>query len=122
MAQKRTKAYLTKQLRKKGITIPKGLGIDALEHRLSNYLPGDGFIIRLAKPSSRRPGHPVTLLTDKNTIYWVPNSIMAQQIILSKLVFVMGRSTEPPNNTTTIEVPSDYEKVFGNGGNNNTDS
>jgi len=122
MGNKPTKAYLTKQLREKGIPIPKGATITALEHRLAHYLPGHGYLVRLAKQSSRLPGHAVTLLTDMKVVYWIPNSEMARDIIESKLVFVLGRSAEPPNDTTPIEVPTDYGKVDENGGDDDTDS
>ena len=76
-----TKAGLAKQLRKQGIPIPKDGKIADYEHRLKHWLPGPGWIVRLAKPSTRMPDHPVRLLTDTKAMYWIPNSDMAKEII-----------------------------------------
>ena len=116
-----TKAGLAKQLRKQGIPIPKDGKIADYEHRLKHWLPGPGWIVRLAKPSTRMPDHPVRLLTDTKAMYWIPNSDMAKEIIESKIVFVLQRTTEPLKDTVVIEIPQDYG-VNSDGSNDNADS
>ena len=101
------KATLVKSLRNKGIPIPKGAKVSDLKHLDEHWLSPKGWLVRLARPSSRKPNHQVTLLPDKNT-YWLPDSHMAHAIVESKLVFVLGRCEEPPNNVTSISVPKDY--------------
>ena len=101
------KAKLVKSLKTKGIPIPTDAKLVDLRHRDDNWLSGSGWLVRLAKPSSRKPLSPAVLLPDKNT-YWLPDSRMAHEIIKTQLVFVMGRSMTPPKGTNTIEVPKDY--------------
>mgnify|MGYP003122885146 FL=1 len=101
------KAKLVKSLKQKGIPIPKDAKIVDLRHRDNNWLSGAGWLLRLAKPPSRKPLSPAILLPDKNT-YWLPDSRMAHDIVKTKLVFVMGRSATPPNGTQIIDVPKDY--------------
>jgi hypothetical protein len=116
-----TKSGLAKELRKQGIPIPKQGKVADYEHRLKHWLPGPGWVVRLAKPSSRMPGHPVQLLKDTKTMYWIPNSDMAREIIESKIVFVLQRTTEPLKDTVVIEIPTDYG-VNSDDSNDNTDS
>ncbi len=101
------KATLVKSLKRKGIAVPKGAKVNDLKHIDRHWLSGVGWLVRLVKPASRKPGHQVGLIPDKNT-YWLPDSEMARKIVESKLVFVMGRSSEPPTNVTVIDVPKDY--------------
>ena len=101
------KAKLVKSLKQKGIPIPENAKIADLRHIDNNWLSGVGWLVRLAKPSSRKPLSPAVLLPDKNT-YWLPDSRMAHDIVKTKLVFVMGRSANPPKGTQTIDVPKDY--------------
>jgi hypothetical protein len=116
-----TKAGLAKELRKQGIPVPKDGKIADYEHRLKHWLPGPGWIVRLAKPSTRLPGHPVQLLKDTKTMYWIPNSEMAKEIIESKIVFVLQRTTEPLKDTVVIEIPTDYG-VISDGSNDSANS
>ena len=84
-----------------------------MEHRLKHWSGGNGFLVRLIRSSQKRIHHPVSLLTDRQIIYWIPNSLMAKEIIESKIVFVMGRSEKPSSDTTFLDVPLDYEMRFG---------
>ena len=54
-------------------------------------------------------------------MYWIPNSDMAKEIIESKIVFVLQRTTEPLKDTVVIEIPQDYG-VNSDGSNDNADS
>jgi hypothetical protein len=101
------RAKLVKQLNKKGIEIPEGAKIADLRHRLDNWLSRNGWLVRLAKPASRKPDSPLSLLPDANT-YWLPDSRMAREIVETKLVFVLGRTTSPPNGTQMVDVPKDF--------------
>lgn len=107
------KAKLVKQLNKKGIAIPKDAKLTDLRHRAEHWLSGAGWLVRLAKPSSRKPNNPVSLLESMKTTYWLPDSHMAKRIVESKLVFVMGRVTTPPQGVTMIDVPKDYNDKWG---------
>ena len=71
-----SKAALVKELKARGIPVPKGATVEELQHRLDVYLPGDGFLLRLARPASRKPWNPVVLM-EPNTTYWVANSTFA---------------------------------------------
>jgi len=123
-----SKAGLVSALKEVGIPIPKDSRMTSLRHRLRYWRPGKGWLMRLIHPPSRKPHTPATLL-EVGTVYWMPNSRMASDIIKTKLVFVLGRETEPPNNATPLDVPEDYNKRWPlgwdgekNGGNNDTDS
>jgi len=101
------RAKLVKQLNKKGIAVPKGAKVADLRHRSEHWLSRNGWLIRLAKPSSRKPDSPLSLIPDTNT-YWLPDSRMAKEIIETKLVFVLGRTPAPPKGTPVIDVPKDF--------------
>lgn len=107
-----TKAKLVSQLKKNEIPVPESANKADMEHRLKHWLGGKGFLVRLVKSSQGRQDHPVSLLTDRKTIYWIPNSNMAKRIIESKIVFVMGRSEKPSSDTTFLDVPLDYDMRF----------
>tara|TARA_R100000234_G_scaffold120107_1_gene105500 strand:- start:7159 stop:7515 length:357 start_codon:yes stop_codon:yes gene_type:complete len=116
-----SKAALVKELKARGIPVPKGATVEELQHRLDVYLPGDGFLLRLARPASRKPWNPVVLM-EPNTTYWVANSTFAQHIIESKLVFVLGREPQPLSDTTYLEIPKDYPEAWNNGSDGSADS
>lgn len=101
------RAKLVKQLHTKGIQIPEGATIADLQHRLEHWLSCNGWLVRLAKPKSRKPDSPLSLIPDTNT-YWLPDSRMAREIIETKLVFVLGRTSSPPEGTLVIDVPKDF--------------
>ena len=106
------KATLVKSLKNKGIPIPKGAKVSDLKHLDEHWLSPKGWLVRLAKPSSRKPNHQVTLLPEKNT-YWLPDSDMARSIVESKLVFFMGRTNKIPSDATLLDVPKDYNDRWG---------
>ena len=116
-----SKAALVKELKARGIPVPKGATVEELQHRLDVYLPGDGFLLRLARPASRKPWNPVVLM-EPTTTYWVANSTFAQHIIESKLVFVLGREPQPLSDTTHLEIPKDYPEGWNNGSDGSADS
>ena len=122
MTKKPTKAYLTKQLRKRDIPIPKGAKIETLEHRLKYWLPGEGFHVRPLKYTGTHnfSNSPVKLLTDKNALYWIPNSKMAHVIVGSRVVLILDRTNKPSNDAIILDVPIDYDEVFNDGGNDST--
>lgn len=101
------RAKLTKALNKKNIPIPEGAKVADLKFRLENWISQNGWLVRLAKPASRKPNHPVSLLTTTNT-YWIPDSRMAREIVESKLVFVLGRTSKAPKGTPVLEIPKDF--------------
>ena len=98
---------LVKKLNDLGISVPKGAKVVDLQHRYDHWISGNGWLVRLARPASRRPKSPAALLPDRET-YWLPDSRMARDIVETKLVFVLGRASSAPVGTKTIEVPKDY--------------
>jgi hypothetical protein len=116
--KKPTKAKLASELKKKGIPVPKSASVDDMQHRLDHWLPGDGFIVRLLRGTSRYGHHPVSLLPSKKETYWIPNSVMAEDMIASRILLVMDRTPEPIQDTIFFDVPSDYSERYGDGGHN----
>ena len=117
-----TKTTLIKKLKQKGIPIPKNATVAELEHRLKYWIDGNGYMFRLALPSSRvGKGHPVQLL-ESGSIYWIPNSDFAHKIANTKLVYLMGRSLVPPKECVVLDVPKDFNDKWcvgdTNGGHN----
>ena len=97
------RAKLVKQLNKKGIVVPKGAKVADLRHRAEFWLSRNGWLVRLAKPASRKPESPLSLIPDTDT-YWLPDSRMAREII----VFVLGRTPVAPEGVKIIDVPKDF--------------
>lgn len=105
-----SKAALVSECREIGIPVPKSAKAEDLKHRLRHWRPGKGWLFRLARPASRKQNHPVNLLDDWNTVYWVPNSRMSKMIAESNLVFILGRTTEAPNDAKVLQIPKDFSK------------
>ena len=121
---KQTKASLIRMLKKRDIPVPKDATIDELKHRLEYWLPGDGFHIRALRytGAEKFSNSPVKLITDKTSVYWIPNSEMAHAIIGSRIVLVLDRTNKPSNDAIILDVPTNYKQVFGDGGDNSTNS
>ena len=102
-----SKASLVRELKKRGIPVPEAAKVVDLEHRLEHWLSAKCWLLRLAKPSSRMPENPVTLIDHREAI-WLPDSRMARMIVDSKLVFVLDRCAEPPNDVPILDVPKDF--------------
>jgi hypothetical protein len=118
-----TKAQLVTQLKKLGIPIPDSAKVVDMEHRLNYWKGGEGYLVRLLRnPRQNHANHPVMLLKDKSNLYWLPNSKMADDILSSRIVLVLGRSNKPSNDAILLDVPSDYDSRWYDGGNNDTDS
>jgi len=124
MAKKLSKAQLVSKLKKQGIPVPKSAKVEDMEHRLKHWQGGDGFMVRLLRQpvDSRWKDHPVQLLKDKSTLYWIPRSDMATEILESKIVMNLGNIAEPSNDAQVIEVPSGYRTVSDNDSDNGADS
>lgn len=119
---KPTKSSIASKLKRAGIPVPQSATIVEMQHRLNYWIPGDGWLVRLLRPSSRKPDHPISLLPNKGEMYWIPNSEMAQKIVGSRLVLVVDRSDKPSKDATLVDVPIDYAERWGNGSNDNTNS
>ena len=118
-----TKAQIAGKLKKAGIPVPDSAKVVDMEHRLHNWRAGEGYLVRLLRnPRSIHVNHPVSLLEDKSKLYWMPNSKMADDILSSRIVLVLGRSDKPSNDAILLDVPSDYDSRWNDGGNNDTDS
>ena len=103
---KRNKASLTSKLRKANIPVPKDASIKELEHRAKHWIEGDGFILRRFRQS--RGIRDEANILDRKTIYWVPNSQFAQNLLKTGIVFSMGRTPAPPADATFLDVPENY--------------
>ena len=67
--------------------------------------------------------HPLSLLTaPRKALYWLPPSEMADKILATRRVVVVGRAEKPSSNMIVIDVPSDYDKRFGHGGDGSANS
>tara|TARA_R100000152_G_C6688930_1_gene121018 strand:+ start:412 stop:774 length:363 start_codon:yes stop_codon:yes gene_type:complete len=118
-----TKAQLASRLKKLGIPTPKSAKLADMEHRLKYWLPGEGFHVRLLRnPTERFANHPLSLLNKKDELYWLPNSEMAKKIVGSRFVLVLQRTSKPSKDATIVNVPSDYDSRWNNGGDNSTNS
>ena len=106
------KTTLIKELKEKGIPIPKGTKVADLEHRLAHWKSGKGYLFRLAVPSSRAANTPAEALPD-GEIYWIPDSDYAKLIADTNMVFLLGRVEQPPLGVTIIDVPKDFNDRWG---------
>ena len=123
-AAKPSKAKLAAELRDKGISIPEDATVADMKHRLKHYKPGMGYMMRIHRNAGKRyADHPLSLLTaPRKALYWLPASEMTDRIIATKRVVVVGRVAKPSDTMVVIDVPSDYEKRFGNGGDGSANS
>jgi len=119
---KPTKSSIASKLKRAGIPVPQSATVTEMQHRLNHWLPGDGWLVRLLRASSRMPEHPISLLPSKGEMYWLPNSKMAQKIIGSRLVLVVARTDKPSNDATFVDVPIDYAERWENGSNDKSNS
>jgi len=93
-----------------------------LRHRIRYWREGKGWLFRLARPQSRKINHPVNLLDDWQTVYWIPNSRMAKMVAESRLVFILGRTKEPPQDAVMLDIPEGFSKKWPIGGNDGNSS
>ena len=119
-----SKAKLAAELKEKGIAIPEGATVADMKHRLKHYKPEMGYMLRIHRIAGKKyADHPLSLLTaPRKALYWLPASDMTDRIVATKRVVVVGRVAKPSDSMVVIDVPSDYEERFGNGGNSSTNS
>ena len=116
-----SKASLVKELKKANIDIPASAKIVDMQHRLQHWKTGEGFLFRLLKnPNNNYDKHPISLIGNKDKLYWMPNSEMASSIISTRLVLILDRTNKPSKDAIVIDVPSDYDSRWKHGGNNIT--
>ena len=114
------KIKLLKKLKNRGIDAPKGAKVSDLKHMVEHWLSGNGFLLRLALPPSRKPENPANLM-EFDTMYWIPDSQFGRLIAESQLVMIMGRSYHPPEGCVILDVPKDFNDRWGVGGSNGSD-
>ena len=109
-----TKAAMASALKEKGIPLPESGEASDMEHRLRHWKSGMGYMIRIHRNAGGRyANHPLSLLdSPRKALYWLPDSDMADKIIATRRVVVVGRVSEPSSNMVVIDVPSDYETRF----------
>jgi hypothetical protein len=114
-----SKAKMSAELKEKGIPLPESGEASDMEHRLKHWLPGMGYMVRIHRNAGKRyADHPLSLLTaPRKALYWLPASEMTDKILATKRVVIVGRVAKPSAKMVVIDVPSDYEERFGNGGN-----
>ena len=119
-----SKAKLAAELKEKGISIPEDATVADMKHRLAHYKPGMGYMMRIHRNAGKRyADHPLSLLdAPRKALYWLPASEMTDRIIATKRVVVVGRVAKPSATMIVIDVPSDYEERFGNGGDGSANS
>ena len=115
------KTKLLKALKAKGITPTLNTKVADLRHMAEHWIDGQGYLFRLAIPPSRKPGNPANLL-EFETLYWVPNSLFAEMIAKSQLVYIIGRSFLVPQNCIILDVPKDFNDRWGVGESNGSNN
>lgn len=112
-----SKASLVKSLKAKGIPVPEGAVVADLQHRLKHWTGQAGYNVRLYKGLGQKwNDHPLSVLTDRKALYWLPASTFADAIIRTRMVLVIKRG-EPLNNAVIIDVPEGFDD-----GNDSADS
>ena len=117
-----TKSALVKTLKGLGLTVPEGADVKDMEHRLKFFTDADtaGYNVRLFRGwGSQYDTHPISKLTDRKALYWLPPSDMATKIITTKMVAVVKRGL-PLHNAIVIDIPSDYLEMYENDGDDST--
>ena len=109
-----SKAGLASSLKGKGIPLPVSGEASDMEHRLKHWKSGRGYMVRLHRNAGVRfKDHPLSLLdAPRKALYWLPDSEMAEKILATRRVVVVGRISEPSSNMIVIDVPSDYDTRF----------
>lgn len=97
------KASLIKKIRNRGGFIPKKTTIAELQVLFDNIKHGDGWVIRVHRP----PQEPFPEL-NKGETYWVPNSKFASDLLQTRLVFTIQRTSEPPEGSVYLPIPSNW--------------
>jgi len=121
---KESKAALSKKMKKLGIPIPDSSKVADMKHRLKYWKNGPGFLVRLLRNprTEKYSGHPISLLGDRTKLYWIPNSDMAREMMESKHLLLLARAEKPSNDAIVVDVPSDYDIRWGDGGNDKSNS
>lgn len=101
------KASLLKKANDKGIPTFGNPSVADLEHRLTNWSPGQGWVLRrlYQKPLPEWAG---AVPYDK--VFWVPNSFYAKRLMETRKIVFMGRSDNPPRDCVLWDIPSATEE------------
>ena len=105
-----SKAGLASSLKDKGIPLPVSGEASDMEHRLKHWKSGMGYMVRLHRNAGGRfKDHPLSLLdSPRKALYWLPDSEMADMILMTKLIVPVKRG-EPLNNAVMIGVPEGFD-------------
>ena len=101
---KSRKQNLIKQCAELGLEIPAKPTIAQLEKILQNNRPGEGYVVRLLKPSTRFSNHSVCQLEMGKT-YWLPPCKETDEILATKIVLILMRcsSSECPKEIRLLD-------------------
>jgi len=100
-----SKAALVRQLKERGLPVPKGAKVADLKHRLEHWKGGKGYLMRLALPV---PKGSIASVFEQGKLYWVPNSLYAEKLAKTRVVYIVGMELEPPATVTMLDVPIDF--------------
>jgi len=100
-----SKASLVRQLKERGLPVPKGATVGDLKHRLKHWKGGKGYLMRLALPPR---SDSVAAMLEYGKVYWVPNSDFAEQMAKTKVVYIVGMELNPPTSVTVLDVPKGF--------------
>ena len=100
-----SKAALVRQLKERGLPVPKNAKVADLKHRLKHWKGGKGYLLRLALPV---PNDSIASTLEYDKLYWVPNSEYAERLARTRAVFIVGMELEPPATVIPLDVPIDF--------------
>jgi hypothetical protein len=100
-----SKAALVRQLKERGVPVPKGAKVSDLQHRLKHWKGGKGYLMRLALTPKKDS---LAAVLEQGKLYWVPNSTYAEQLAKTRVVYIVGMESEPPASVVALDVPIDF--------------
>lgn len=100
-----SKAALVRQLKERGLPVPKGAKVAELQHRLKHWKSPNGYLMRLALPVKK--GTLAELFTPEQ-VYWVPDSEFANALAKTQVIYIMSRALTPPSGVIVLDVPNDF--------------
>tara|TARA_A100001201_G_scaffold112784_1_gene96609 strand:- start:90 stop:401 length:312 start_codon:yes stop_codon:yes gene_type:complete len=100
-----SKAALVRQLKERGLPVPKGAKVADLKHRLKHWKSPNGLLIRLGLPVKKGT---LAEMLQPEKVYWVPDSDFAVALLKTQVIYVLTRQTTPPEEAIILDVPIDF--------------
>ncbi len=76
-----SKAALVRQLKERGLPVPKGAKVADLKHRLKHWKSPNGLLMRLGLPVKKGT---LAEMLQPEKVYWVPDSDFAAALLKPK--------------------------------------